>query len=133
MRALRIELPTPPWMHCNLKSDATYLLRAVRTNWSEHGDFVRFPTVESYLQHVMVERFGTDDFDEAAAVYMEREFLPFLEPYDVSVHPPYPSLVREQMERATVYRIVEEGGVLRRTCAPRSIPRSEPGPGDGVA
>lgn len=104
----------PLWMHCDLKSDMSHFFRSERTNWRQLGDFERFPTLRSYIESIVEEKYGTRDLDEAAGLYMERHVLPYLERYDPEKYYPYPSLVLEQMERNPIYKIYEEGGVLKR-------------------
>lgn len=104
----------PLWMHVNLKSDRSHLFRSERTNWREFGDFERFPTLESYIESVVEQKYGTKDLDEAARRYMSQQVLPYLVPYDPDKHYPYPRLVQEQMERNPIYRIVETDGQQRR-------------------
>ena len=104
----------PLWMHCDLKSDMSHFFRSERTNWRQLGDFERFPTLRSYIESIVEEKYGTRDLDEAAGLYMERHVLPYLERYDPEKYYPYPSLVLEQMERNPIYKIYEEGRVLKR-------------------
>lgn len=104
----------PLWMHCDLKSDMSHFFRSERTNWRQLGDFERFPTLRSYIESIVEEKYGTRDLDEAAGLYMEHHVLPYLERYDPGKYYPYPSLVLEQMERNPIYKIYEEGGVLKR-------------------
>jgi glycosyltransferase involved in cell wall biosynthesis len=104
----------PLWMHVNLKSDRSHLFRSERTNWREFGDFERFPTLGSYIESVVEQKYGTRELDEAARRYMSQQVLPYLVPYDPVKNPPYPRLAREQMERNPIYRIVETDGQRRR-------------------
>ncbi len=110
----RIYWDRPLWMHCNIKSDMNHLYRSERTNWRELGDFKRFPTLRSYIESIVQEKYGTSDFAEAASIYMQRHVLPYLEPYDPQKYYPYPTLVAEQMEKNPVYKIYEEKGKLKR-------------------
>jgi len=109
-----IRWDNPIWMHCNLKSDMNYFLRSERTNWRQLGNFKRFATLQSYIESVMEQTYGTNDINEAARLYMERRVLPNLEPYDPGKYYPYPSLVLEQMQKNPIYRICSAGGRLTR-------------------
>jgi len=106
--------PRPLWMHCNIKSNMNHFFRSERTNWRQLGGFKRYPTLHSYLESIVREKYGTDDFEEAASVYMQRHILPYLEPYDPEKYYPYPALVAGQMERNPIYKIYKEQGKLKR-------------------
>ena len=120
-----VRWPRPLWMHCTIKSSMNHLFRSERTNWRQLGDFRRFPTLHDYLASVVEKKYGTDDLDEAANIYMNRNVLPFLQPYDPEQHHPYPSLVLEQLQRNPVYRIEDENGcrIRRRLGADRPADR----------
>ncbi len=97
--------PNPVWMHCTIKPDMHHFFRSERTNWRQLGDFDRFPTLASYIQYIVEEKYGTNDLDEAARIYMERHVYPFLIPYDEAEYGPYPKLVREMMLKDPVYKL----------------------------
>ncbi|SKA73907.1 Glycosyl transferase family 2 [Paucidesulfovibrio gracilis DSM 16080] len=81
------------WMHCDFKRPVDYLLRSERTNWREHGDFDRYPTLREYLRAVLPEKYGTECLKKAALMYMKQEFDPWVRPYDPATMPPYPETV----------------------------------------
>lgn len=81
------------WMHCDFKRPVDYLLRSERTNWREHGDFDRYPTLREYLRAVLPEKYGTERLEKAALRYMKQEFDPWVHPYDPATMPPYPETV----------------------------------------
>ena len=114
LRMIRIELKRPLWMHCNLKSDLNHLYRSERTNWRELGDFVTYPTLDSYLRNTLQEKYGTDDVERAAELYMQNNVYPFLYPYDPNKHYPYPRLVQEQMQKNSIYKLKSINGTIQR-------------------
>ncbi|EMG35706.1 glycosyl transferase [Desulfocurvibacter africanus PCS] len=83
------------WFHCALKSDRDYLFRSERTNWRESGDFKRYPTLESYIREKIRGMYGTDDIDEAAALYVREYIEPYLMEYRPEEWLPYPDLLQE--------------------------------------
>ena len=101
----RIYWDKPLWMHCSIKTDMNHFIRSERTNWRQLGDFKRFPTLNSYVESIVEQKYGTKNFEKAAAMYLEQNVLPYLEPYDPKKYYPYPALVREQMDRNPIYRI----------------------------
>jgi hypothetical protein len=119
----------PLWMHCDIKSDMNHFFRSERTNWRQLGDFERFPSLRSYIQSVIGEKYGTKDIEEAARIHLEREFLvPYLQPYDPEKFYPYPALVREQMEKNPIYELYREEGRFKRRFLGLDFPGAESGP-----
>ena len=98
-------LRDPIWIHCNIKSEMNYFFRSERTNWRELGDFDRYPTLEKYIESVVLEKYGTTDLITAATLYMSKSILPYLQHYNPKKYYPYPSIVEEQMEKNPVYRV----------------------------
>ena len=115
VRGVRRVWPQPLWMHCNLKSNRSYLFRSERTNWRELGDFRRYPTLESYVVEKIQLKYQTSDLDRAAETFMQAHVYPFLQPYDPLKYAPYPSLILSQMERNPIYRFHPSGDTLERT------------------
>lgn len=107
LNRIKIQLDHPLWMHCNIKSNRSYLFRSERTNWRELGNYKRYPSLETYVRDVIQEKYGTDDVDEAAEIHFRNYVFPYLQPYDSQKYYPYPRLVREQMERNCIYRITK--------------------------
>jgi len=104
-RLLAKRWPHPVWMHCTIKPDMHHFFRSERTNWRQLGDFQRFPTLSSYVEHVVTEKYDTTDLDEAARRYMERHVYPFLIPYNEAEYGPYPEIVREMMATNPIFRL----------------------------
>lgn len=119
----RVVWPEPIWMHCTIKPDMHHFFRSERTNWREKGDFARYPTLQSYIESVVQEKYGTTDLDAAARQYMERHVYPFLMPYDENQFGPYPKLVKEQMECDPQYRVAQRNGVTVRDRVAPTITR----------
>ena len=88
--------------------------RSERTNWRQSGDFKRYPTLQSYIESVADQKYGTGDLAEAARIYLENQFLPNLELYDQDKCFRYPSLVLEQMKKNPIYKISSCQGKLTR-------------------
>lgn len=114
IRKLKTDLKHPLWMHCNLKSDHSYLFRSERTNWRELGDFQRYPTLEVYVREVIPRKYGTQDVDEAAEIYMRKNIYPFLQVYEPEMYFPYPTLIQEQMSKKPVYKMTINNNALTR-------------------
>jgi hypothetical protein len=91
-------------MHCNIKSRLNYLYRSERTNWRELGDFATYPTLHSYVQTQCIQKYGTEDLNEAAEIFMRERVEPFLQEYDPDQYYPYPRLVAEKLDRRQIER-----------------------------
>lgn len=97
--------PDPLWMHVTIKSDLNFFRRSERTAWRALGDYGKYPTLDSYIQAVLGNGYGTDNMEEAAALYMRRHVLPYLEPYAARAVHPYPTLVAEQLQKNPIFRV----------------------------
>jgi len=114
IRLLRRKLDYPLWMHCNIKSNLTYFLRSERTNWREHGDFNRYPTLMSYITDRVEIKYGTKDIDEAADKYMQSNVYPFLKKYNQTQYFHYPELVEHQIATNPIYWLNNISGTYYR-------------------
>ncbi len=114
LRIIRVELKRPLWMHCNLKSDLNHLYRSERTNWRELGDFKTYPTLDSYIRSILQKKYGTNNINLAAELYMQKNVFPFLQPYDPDKYYPYPLLVQKQMQRNSIYKLESFDGTIQR-------------------
>jgi len=110
----RITWDRPLWMHCNIKSDRNYFFRSERILWRKLGDFKTYPTLNSYINDVVEKKYGTNNLDEAARIYLERNIFPYLQLYDPDKFYPYPGLIIKQMEKNPIYKIYREGKSLKR-------------------
>ncbi|MCA9297398.1 MAG: glycosyltransferase [Phycisphaerales bacterium] len=112
----RVIWPEPIWMHCTIKPDLHHFFRSERTNWREKGDFERYPTLQGYIEEVVMEKYGVSDLETAASMYMSRHVLPYLIPYDEKEFGPYPELVRDLMAREPHYRVESQNETVTRRC-----------------
>lgn len=110
----RFDHPRLVCMHVNLKSDLNFFFRSERTNWRQLGDFKRYPTLQSYIEDIIFEKYGTRDVNEAAAIYMQKHLLPYLMPYDPEKYYPYPPLIEKQMRANPYFKIVNINGQISR-------------------
>ena len=96
LRHVRIE--EPYWFHCTFKSEKSLFLRSERTNWREVGDFERYPTLMEYIQAIIPQKYGTDNFEDACRVYIENKVRPRIEQYDPEKYYPYPKIIQDAMD-----------------------------------
>lgn len=82
----RIRLPNVHLMHADIRPPMPRYLRRYRRAWREQGDFERFPTVESYLQHQLCTKNLLPYATEWAARY-DRQLVPYLGDYPEIVRP----------------------------------------------
>jgi len=97
LHLLSIKLDHPLWMHCNIKSQLSYLYRSERTNWRQLGDFTTYPTLHSYVRAQCMEKYSTADLGEAGKIFLRDRVYPFLQQYDPDKYYPYPKLVFERL------------------------------------
>ncbi len=105
---------TPHWMHCDVKSNHNHFMRSERTNWRELGDFETYPTLRAYIDAVMIEKYGTDDFQTACATYIDRMLQKDSEPFDVAQFGDYPALVQLLIDTDCGYTTTKVDGRLHR-------------------
>ncbi len=113
-RLCSVRWDKPLWMHCDIKSDMNRFFRSERTNWRQSDDFKRYPALQSYIESIVDQKYGTNDLAEGARIYLQKEFLPNLELYDPDKCFRYPSLVRQQMKKNPIYKISSCQGKLTR-------------------
>lgn len=88
-----VQIAEPYWFHCNFKSEMGIFFRSERTNWRELGDFQRFPSLDAYIQSVIVQKYGTNDMERACRMFIEQQIKPKLIPYDEGKWYPYPEMI----------------------------------------
>ena len=114
LNKIRFDLDHPLWMHCNIKSNYSYLFRSERTNWRQLGDYAKYPTLESYVHKAIQRKYGTDDINKAAHLYFKSYVFPFLQPYDPEKYCPYPILVQNQMKQNSIYNVSKTNNLFNR-------------------
>jgi glycosyltransferase involved in cell wall biosynthesis len=87
------------FFHCELKTKREYLIRSERTNWRELGDFDKFPTLISYVNSILLEKYGTKDIKEASNIYYNKYIQPFLTKYNEDEYIEYPALIKEYITK----------------------------------
>jgi glycosyltransferase involved in cell wall biosynthesis len=122
--------PDPLWMHCTIKSDLNFFRRSERTAWRKLGDYATFPTLDSYIRSVIADKYGTTRVEEAAALYMQRNVLPHLEPFAARSVYPYPRFVSEQLARNPIFRVEAGPSETRRVFLGFDPERDGMGPGE---
>lgn len=99
-------LEIPYWMHLHkFQSKMTLLFRSERTNWRELGNYKKFPTLKSYIESVVLEKYGVSDFSEAANLHYEKFVEPKFSPYDPDTYYPYPDRILYEMEKTEKRKI----------------------------
>ena len=96
------QFPSPIWMHCDIKSPLNMFYRRYRTDWRENGDFLSFPTLDSYI----LARLGlesVESFSEVANAYVFSDVVPYMRKYEEEVNWPVPKLVCLARERGYGY------------------------------
>jgi glycosyltransferase involved in cell wall biosynthesis len=88
-------IKTPYWFHCSFKAKKDWFIRYERNNWRELANFERYPTRESYIEEVAVERYGTTDLNLAGELHWKENIEPYLLRYDEEVYLPYPDHLKK--------------------------------------
>src|SRR5438876_5507977 len=117
----RFEMLQVPWYYKRLEWTELYcfhmryvkparriLYRNFWTEWMALPDKARFPTLDSFVRHRIVEVYGTSNLEEA----MQRRILdlsPELVTYDRSRYGDYPAIIEDNL-RTPKYRLIYEDG-----------------------
>lgn len=84
-------IKSPYWFHCSFKSKKDWFIRYERNNWRELANFEKYPTRESYIKEVSLQRYGTTDLTLAGELHWKENIEPFLLRYDEDIYLPYPN------------------------------------------
>lgn len=95
------QLEKPYWFHCEFKSKMEFFYRSERWNWRQIGDYEKFPTLQSYINHIVKEKYNTSNLEKAAEKYMDENFFPYLQKYDPKKYYPYPELLKKMLSEPT--------------------------------
>lgn len=103
----KFKLKTVFWMHSNIKSGLNYFLRSERTNWRKIGNYKKYPTLISYIKDIIKEKYHTNNFQEAKRKYLKTIIYnpEYYIGYDEDKFLPYPSLIKEEMEKKNVFKL----------------------------
>lgn len=105
-----------------VKPSRSILYRYFWTEWMSLGDKSRFPNLDSYVRHRILEEYGTSDIDQAMrqrVIDLGKELVP----YDRSRYGDYPAILAEDLERPKYRLIWRDGKVVGRSDLP---PAGEP-------
>jgi hypothetical protein len=86
------------------------LARYFWEDWMELKDYQRFPSLEDYVNDKIEIEFGTNSWEEAQKICLQRICQKHIR-YDQEVFGPYPELLKPYLERAK-YRIKYENGKI---------------------
>lgn len=98
------------YFHVNVKSARQMLIRHFWLEWLGEDDFRSFPTLESYVLVQIRNRWGLDNFEEAAQYFMA-DYCRSLVPFDAEQLGPYPELLLPYLDQPG-YRVVYRNGVI---------------------
>jgi len=94
----------PYAFHVDVKPARRMLLRFFWEEWMELKDYLRFPRIESYVEEKMKEVFGTESWEQAQKLCVERICRHFI-PYDPELFGPYPESLKPHLKRPK-YRLI---------------------------
>ena len=94
-------------MHCVIKPDFSYFLRSERSNWRETGNYIKYPTLISYIKDIIKEKYNTANFKKAMKIFLKNEVYnkEYYIKYDPNKYLPYPTLILEEMKKDNVFKI----------------------------
>ena len=100
----------PYSFHVNVKPEKRMLLRHFWEDWMQLKDYQKFPTLQDYVNEKMESEFGTNSWEEAQPICLQRICQDHIR-YDPEVFGPYPELLNPFLERPR-YRIKYKNGKI---------------------
>jgi len=102
----------PYSFHVNVKPARRMLLRYFWEDWMELKDYQRYPKLEDYVREKMKEVFGTESWDEAQELCVQRVCKDYVA-FDSGIFGPYPDLLKPYLDTPK-YRLKYKGGKIVR-------------------
>ena len=100
----------PYAFHVNVKPARKMLLRYFWEEWMERKEYEKHPTLEDYVGAGLADEFGTDSWQEAERICVERLCGNFIQ-FDTDTFGPYPELLGPYLENP-VYRLMYIDGKI---------------------
>lgn len=100
----------PYSFHVNVKPARRMLLRYFWEDWMALKDYQRFPKLEDYVSKKIREVFGTDSWEEAQKLCVQKVCRDYIA-YDSGIFGPYPNLLRPHLANPK-YRLIYESGKI---------------------
>jgi len=100
----------PYSFHVNVKPARRMLLRRYWEGWMELKDYRSFPALEDYVDERIKLEFGTQSWEKAQNICLERLFRDYI-PYDPDRFGPYPDVLQPYLEKGG-YRLKYEDGII---------------------
>jgi glycosyltransferase involved in cell wall biosynthesis len=100
----------PYSFHLNIKPARRMLLRYFWEDWMELKDYRRFPTLEDYVNDKVESEFGTNSWDKAQTICLQKICQDHI-PYDPEVFGPHPELLKPYLENPK-YRLKYKNGKI---------------------
>ena len=100
----------PYSFHVNIKPANRMLLRYFWEDWMELKDYQRFPALEDYVNEKMESEFGTNSWEKAQTICLQRICQDHIR-YDPEVFGPYPELLNPYLANPK-YRLKYDNGKI---------------------
>ncbi len=100
----------PYSFHVNVKPARRMLIRYYWEEWMELKDYVRYPTLEDYVNERIEKDFGTSSWQKAQKLCVKRVCQNYI-PYDPNIFGPYPELLKPYLEKSK-YRFQYKNGKI---------------------
>jgi glycosyltransferase involved in cell wall biosynthesis len=103
----------PYSFHVNVKPANRMLLRYFWEDWMELKDYRRFPTLKDYVNEKVESDFGTNSWDKAQTICLQRICQNHIR-YDPEVFGPYPELLKPYLDRPKYRLRYKNGNIIGR-------------------
>ena len=99
--------------HINVKPARRMLLRYFWEDWMRLKDYQKYPRLEDYVEEKIKEEFGTDSWEEAQRLCVERVCRNYI-PYNPEIFGPYPDLLKPYLENPKYRLKYKNAKIVRR-------------------
>ncbi len=103
----------PYSFHVNVKPARRMLLRYYWEDWMELKDYIRYPTLEDYVNKRIERDFGTKSWQKAQHICVKRVCQNFI-PYDKDLFGAYPGLLHPYLENPKYKLKYKDGKIAGR-------------------
>jgi glycosyltransferase involved in cell wall biosynthesis len=100
----------PYSFHVNVKPARRMLLRYFWEDWMEMKDYAKYPKVEDYVRGKIIDAFGTDSWEDAQDLCVERVCRDYIR-FDPEILGAYPDLLKPYLKTAK-YRLIYKNGKI---------------------
>ncbi len=96
----KLYVSAPYWFEITIRSAKSLLFRKARTDWRELGEMQQYPSLQDYVERVLIpDEYDGLTIDQAAQTYIENEVMSRIVPYDEDKYFRLPERIKQKVDR----------------------------------